>query len=201
MIYERFTDRSRKIIRLAAKKAKQRGDPSIGVHHLLIALIEEGSGLAANVLKKLNVDVKKISDEAALSEPAYESAVLTGHLLHSLSTDKAIRYANEIANAFGHNYVGTEHLLLGILKTSHPVVTEVLNNAGVDYHIVRKFTLDLLAHENNKMPPKEEITINFYNGVLRRIMKVCEENSDNSTKEIKKIVKRAILDGVKWNIS
>ena len=201
-MYERFTDRSRKIMQLAAKKAKQRGDCYLGIHHLLIALIEDGSGMAANVLRQLEVNVAKVYAEAVASEPACNgTAELVDSLLHTSNTKKALEHANEVATYLGHNYVGTEHLLLGLLKTSHPVI-DVLSKAGIDYINVYEKIVELVSHDERKTPSKEEIAINFYHGVLKRIMKVCEENSnDNGMKEIQKIVKRAILDGGKWNIS
>lgn len=197
-MYERFTDRSRKVMQLAAKKAKQRGDCYLGVHHILIALIEDGSGLAANIMKQLEVDVDSVSLLAAASELACGDTDV-GCLIHTPNTWKAIEHANEIATFLGHNYIGTEHLLLGLMKTSHPVITDVLNKTGINYDVVYDKVIQLLSHR--KMPSKEEIAVNFYHGVLKRIMKVCEENSNDSIKEIKKIVNRAILDGGKWNIS
>lgn len=197
-MYGKFTDRSRKIMKLAVKKAKQRGDFLLGIHHLLMALIEDDSCLAVSVLKKLNVNVSKISAAAALSEQA-GGTIDVGHVIHAPNTQMAIDEAHSVAQDFGHNYIGTEHLLLGILKINHPFVTEVLNKAGVNYSSAYEKVATLLSYDR-KTPPKEEIAINFYHGVLKRIMKACEENSDNSVQEIKKIAKRAILDGGKWNM-
>lgn len=203
-MYEGFTDRSRKVMRLAAKKAKQRGDYHLGIHHLLMALIEDGNGLATNILKQLNVDILSVSAKAELSEPFLEGKIETdfiGCLTHTPNTKKAIEHANEVAMNFGHNYIGTEHLLLGLLNTSHPAI-EILHKAGVYYKNVYEKIIELLSCAGKETPRKEEITINFYHGVLKRIMKVCDENStDGGVKKIKKIVKRAILDGGKWNIS
>lgn len=203
-MYEKFTDRSRKVMQLAAKTAKQRGDFYLGIHHMLIALVQDGSGLAANVLKHMGVDVESIIAKAAVSEPACGEPDILGHLLHTPNTKKALDHAKEIAETLGHNYVGTEHLLLGLLKTQHPVVTEVLNKAGVDYKRTYETVTDLLTEERNT-PSKEEIAINYYRGVLRRILKTCEQPSDDTNddrvSEIHKIAKRAILDGGKWNIS
>lgn len=199
-MYGKFTDRSRKIMQIAVKKAKQRGDFYLGVHHLLMALIEDNSCLAVSVLKKLNANMTKIAADVASSEPACGNNDFIGHVLYTPSAQKAIDEAHQIAQDFGHNYIGTEHLLLGILKTNHSVVTETLYKAGINYDSAHEEIMTLLSHDR-KTPPKEEIAISFYHGVLKRIVKTCEENSNNSVQKIEKIAKRAILDGGKWNIS
>src|SRR6476620_8550480 len=116
-MYERFTDRARKVMQLANQEAQRFNHEYIGTEHILLGLVKEGSGVAANVLKNLDVDLRKIRlevEKIVQTGPGGRRVVL-GRLPHTPRAQKAIEYAVEEARSLKHNHVGTEHLLLGLL--------------------------------------------------------------------------------------
>src|SRR5579871_6510000 len=122
-MYERFTDRARKVMQLANQEAQRFNHEYIGTEHVLLGLVKEGSGVAANVLKNLDIDLRKIRlevEKIVQHGPGGEQ-VHTGPMPHTPRTKKVIECAVEEARNFGHQYVGTEHLLLGLLRESEGV--------------------------------------------------------------------------------
>ena len=143
---ERFTDRSRKAMELADRHARQLGHEYIGTEHILLGLIEENTGVAVNVLKNLGIDMNKVSREVRKiirSGPRIESA---GRLPQTPRAKKVIEYAIEECRTLGHNYVGTEHLLLGLLREQEGVAAQVLMNLGITLEDGRKEVLNLLGY-------------------------------------------------------
>ena len=115
-MYERFTDRARKVMQLANQEAQRFNHEYVGTEHVLLGLVKEGSGVAANVLKNLDVDLRKIRVEV---EKIVQSGPGHGHdgeTAPDPRAKKVIEYAIEEARNLNHNYVGTEHLLLGLLR-------------------------------------------------------------------------------------
>src|SRR3954451_4607755 len=110
-MYERFTDRARKVMQLANQEAQRFNHEYIGTEHILLGLVKEGSGVAANVLKNLDIDLRKIRLEVQNIVQSGPDAVL-GKLPQTPRAKKVIEYAIEEARNLNHNYVGTEHLLL-----------------------------------------------------------------------------------------
>src|SRR3954452_20130826 len=147
-MYERFTDRARKVMQLANQEAQRFNHEYVGTEHVLLGLVSEGAGVAANVLKNLNVDLRKVRSEVekmAQHGPDLEDR-LTGRLPQTPYAKKAIEYAIEEARALNHNYVGTEHLLLGLLREEEGVAAQVLMNLGLKLEDVREEVLNLLGH-------------------------------------------------------
>ena len=114
-MYERFTDRARKVMQLANQEAQRFNHEYIGTEHVLLGLIKEGSGVAANVLKNLDVDLRKIRLEVEKLVQSGPDMVTMGKLPQTPRAKKVIEYAMEEARNLNHNYVGTEHILLGLL--------------------------------------------------------------------------------------
>src|SRR2546425_2563780 len=111
-MYERFTDRARKVMQLANQEAQRFNHEYIGTEHILLGLVKEGSGVAANVLKNLDIDLGKIRSEVEKIMQSGPDVVSEGELPLTPRTKKAIEYAIEEGRNLNHNYVGTEHLLL-----------------------------------------------------------------------------------------
>ncbi|RMG39678.1 MAG: ATP-dependent Clp protease ATP-binding subunit [Planctomycetota bacterium] len=145
-MYERFTDRARKVLQLANQEAQRFNHEYIGTEHLLLGLVKEGSGVAANVLKNLDVDLRKIRLEVEKIVQAGPDMVTMGKLPQTPRAKKAIEYAMEEARNLNHNYVGTEHLLLGLLREQEGVAAQVLMNLGLKLEDVREEVLNLLGH-------------------------------------------------------
>src|SRR5882762_2084061 len=147
-MYERFTDRARKVMQLANQEAQRFNHEYIGTEHILLGLVKEGSGVAANVLKNLDIDLRKIRlevEKIVQHGPGGEQVVM-GRLPHTPRAKKVIEYSIEEARNLNHNYVGTEHLLLGLLREQEGVAAQVLMNLGLKLEDVREEVLNLLGH-------------------------------------------------------
>src|SRR5438128_10586604 len=148
-MYERFTDRARKVMQLANQEAQRFNHEYIGTEHVLLGLIKEGSGVAANVLKNLDVDLRKIRLEVEKLVQSGPDMVTMGKLPQTPRAKKVIEYSMEEVRNLNHNYVGTEHILLGLLREDEGVAALVLMNLGLKLTDVRSEVLSLLGHDAN----------------------------------------------------
>jgi ATP-dependent Clp protease ATP-binding subunit ClpA len=147
-MYNRFTDRARNVMQLANQEALRVKHEYIGTEHILLGLVREGSGVAANVLKNLGLDLEKIRNEVEKVIPAGPISTLSGSsgkLPQTPRAKKVIEYAIEEARNLNHNYVGTEHILLGLLRENEGVASQVLMNLGLRLELVREEVLRLLG--------------------------------------------------------
>ncbi len=145
-MYERFTDRARKVMQLANQEAQRFNHEYIGTEHILLGLVKEGSGVAANVLRNLDVDLRKIRLEVEKLVQSGPEMVTIGKLPQTPRAKKVIEYSMEEARNLNHNYVGTEHILLGLLREQEGVAAQVLMNLGMKLEDVREEVLNLLGH-------------------------------------------------------
>jgi ATP-dependent Clp protease ATP-binding subunit ClpC len=144
-MFERFTDRARKVMALANQEAQRFNHEYIGTEHILLGLVKEGSGVGATVLKNLDVDIKKLRLEVEKLVKSGPDMVTMGKLPQTPRAKKVIEYAIEEARALNHNYVGTEHILLGLLRESEGIAAQVLMNLGLKLEDVRQGVLNLLG--------------------------------------------------------
>jgi len=144
-MFERFTDRARKVMALANQEAQRFNHEYIGTEHILLGLVKEGSGVGATVLKNLDVDIKKLRLEVEKLVKSGPDMVTMGKLPQTPRAKKVIEYAIEEARALNHNYVGTEHLLLGLLRETEGIAAQVLMNLGLKLEDVRQEVLNLLG--------------------------------------------------------
>ncbi|MCK4873146.1 MAG: ATP-dependent Clp protease ATP-binding subunit [Phycisphaerales bacterium] len=144
-MFERFTDRARKVMALANQEAQRFNHEYIGTEHILLGLVKEGSGVGANVLKNLDVDLRKVRLEVEKLVKSGPDMVTMGKLPQTPRAKKVIEYAIEEARNLNHNYVGTEHLLLGLLREHDGVAAQVLMNLGLKLEDVREEVLNLLG--------------------------------------------------------
>ncbi|MDX1564911.1 MAG: Clp protease N-terminal domain-containing protein, partial [Phycisphaeraceae bacterium] len=144
-MFERFTDRARKVMALANQEAQRFNHEYIGTEHILLGLVKEGSGVGANVLKNLDVDLRKVRLEVEKLVKSGPDMVTMGKLPQTPRAKKVIEYAIEEARNLNHNYVGTEHLLLGLLREHDGVAAQVLMNLGLKLEEVREEVLNLLG--------------------------------------------------------
>src|ERR1700710_2022439 len=158
-MFERFTDRARKVMALAKQEAQRFNHEYIGTEHILLGLVKEGSGVGANVLKNLDVDLRKVRLEVEKLVKSGPEMVTMGKLPQTPRAKKVIEYAIEEARNLNHNYVGTEHLLLGLLREHDGVAAQVLMNLGLKLEEVREEVLNLLgAGVESEKPQKKEKT-------------------------------------------
>ncbi|HZZ43519.1 MAG TPA: ATP-dependent Clp protease ATP-binding subunit [Tepidisphaeraceae bacterium] len=157
-MFERFTDRARKVMALANQEAQRFNHEYIGTEHILLGLVKEGSGVGANVLKNLDVDLRKVRLEVEKLVKSGPDMVTMGKLPQTPRAKKVIEYAIEEARNLNHNYVGTEHLLLGLLREHDGVAAQVLMNLGLKLEEVREEVLNLLGAgvESEEPQPQEK---------------------------------------------
>ncbi len=144
-MFERFTDRARKVMALANQEAQRFNHEYIGTEHILLGLVKEGSGVGANVLKNLDVDIKKLRLEVEKLVKSGPDMVSMGKLPQTPRAKRVIEYAIEEARSLNHNYVGTEHILLGLLRETEGVAAQVMMNLGLKLEDVRQEVLNLLG--------------------------------------------------------
>jgi len=130
---------------LANQEAQRFNHEYIGTEHILLGLVKEGSGVGANVLKNLDVDLRKVRLEVEKLVKSGPDMVTMGKLPQTPRAKKVIEYAIEEARNLNHNYVGTEHLLLGLLREHDGVAAQVLMNLGLKLEEVREEVLNLLG--------------------------------------------------------
>ena len=144
-MFNRFTERARKVIVYAKEEARRFNHDYIGTEHLLLGLVREGEGVAAAVLQKLGVDLETIRIEVEkLVQPGPQTQVL-GDIPFTPRSKKALELSAEEARALGHNYIGTEHLLLGLVKEGEGMAYRVLLNLGLDLAKLRNEVMELLG--------------------------------------------------------
>lgn len=155
-MYERFTDRARKVMQLANQEAKRFSHEYIGTEHILLGLVKEGTGVASNVLRNLDVDLRMVRLEVEKIVQSGPGVVSASNLPQTPRAKKVIEYAIAEARGLNHNYVGTEHLLIGLLREEDGVAAQVLINLGLKLGVVRAEVLSLLGH-NMQTDPIERV--------------------------------------------
>lgn len=153
MMFDKFTNRAKQVIKLAKKEAQRLNHNYLGTEHVLLGLLKLGQGIAVNVLRNLNLDYETIRAEVERlvgfgpEIQVYGDPALTGKV------KKVFEFANEEAAALNHNYVGTEHLLLALLRQTDGVAAQVLENLNVNLKDIRKEVLKELETFNLQLPP------------------------------------------------
>ncbi len=143
-MFNRFTERARKVVILAKEEARRFNHDYIGTEHILLGLIREGEGVAASVLQKMGVSLENIRLEIEkLVQPGPATQII-GDIPFTPRAKKALELAAEEARSLGHNYIGTEHLLLGLIREGEGVASQVLLNLGLDLDKVRNEIMGLL---------------------------------------------------------
>jgi ATP-dependent Clp protease ATP-binding subunit ClpC len=144
-MFDRFTERARKVMTLARQEAQKLNNDYIGTEHILLGLVQEGSGVAAQVLKNLDVDLRKVRAEVERLVEQGTSPVSGSQLPFTPRAKRVLELAMEEAQTLGHNYIGTEHLLLGLIRESDGPAAHVLQNLGVKPEEVREEVVELLG--------------------------------------------------------
>ncbi|MFT7077309.1 MAG: ATP-dependent Clp protease ATP-binding subunit ClpC, partial [Planctomycetota bacterium] len=147
-MFDRFTDRAKKVMNLARQEAQRFNHEYLGTEHILLGLVQEGSGVAANVLKNMGIDLNKIRMEVEKIVKTGPSMVTMGQLPFTPRAKKVLELSMEEAGNLGHNYIGTEHLLLGLIKENEGIAAQVLLNLGVKLEDVREEVLDFLGADS-----------------------------------------------------
>jgi four helix bundle protein len=144
-MFERFTDRARKVMALANQEAQRLNHEYIGTEHILLGLAIERSGIGAMVLKNLGADIRKLRVEVEKLVKSGPEMVTYGKLPQTPRAKRVIEFAIDEARSLNHRYVGTEHILLGLLRESEGIAAQVLINLGLQLEDVRQEVINLLG--------------------------------------------------------
>ncbi|MBD0319636.1 MAG: NDP-hexose 4-ketoreductase, partial [Gemmatimonadetes bacterium] len=147
-----FTDRVRKVLAMAREEAIRLQHDYVGTEHILLGLIREGEGVAAAVLNNLAVDLEQVQEKVEESVRRGKATIALGELPYTSRAKKVLEFAMAEARELNHSYVGTEHLLLGLLREEKGIAAEVLGQLGVGLEDARRETLKLLGSEPNTQP-------------------------------------------------
>ena len=153
-MFDRFTDRARKVMALASQEAQRLNHEYIGTEHMLLGLVLEGSGVGANVLKNLGVELRRVRREVETLVRKEPEQVMEGKLPQTPRAKRVIEHAIAEAQRLHHNCVGTEHLLLGLLCETEGVAAQVLMNLGLNMVAVRAEVINLLGGGQAPQPPQ-----------------------------------------------
>jgi len=148
-----FTDRVRKVLAMAREEAIRLQHDYVGTEHILLGLIREGEGVAAAVLANLNVDLDQIHDQVEESVKKGKATIALGELPYTSRAKKVLEFAMAEARELNHSYVGTEHLLLGLLREEKGIAAQVLHSLGVSMEEARSETLKVLGSDVGPSEP------------------------------------------------
>jgi ATP-dependent Clp protease ATP-binding subunit ClpC len=149
-MFERFTERARKVIILAREEAIRLGHNFVGTEHLLLGLVREGDGLAVAILKKLNVNISALKGEVEKVVSVGTQISPAGEVPFTPQAKKVLEYAISEARSMGHNYIGTEHLLLGLVREGEGIASLVLRDVGVTVPAAKAQAQELLGEQATK---------------------------------------------------
>ncbi|MEX0961782.1 MAG: ATP-dependent Clp protease ATP-binding subunit [Simkaniaceae bacterium] len=181
-MFDKFTNRAKQVIKLAKKEAQKLNHNYLGTEHILLGLLKLGQGIAVNVLRNLNLDYDTVLAEVERlvgfgpEIQVYGDPALTGKV------KKVFEFANEEAASLNHNYVGTEHLLLALLRQVDGVAAQVLENLSINLKDVRKEVLKELETFNLQLPP---MGIGLQNPGARPQDRTSASNSSEKTPALK----------------
>ena len=144
--FDKFTERARRVLTLAQEEAQRFNHNYIGTEHLLLGLVREGEGVAAKVLSNLGVELNKVRSAVEFIIGRGDRLVL-GEIGLTPRAKKVIELAVDEARRLNHHYIGTEHLLLGLVREGEGIAAGVLESVGVNLERVRAQTIQVLASE------------------------------------------------------
>ena len=142
-MFEKFTERGRKVIIFAKEEAEKRQNDYLGTEHLLLAILREDDGLPVAILKKMGLTIEELRMEIERNLPAGINLLTFGDIPFTPRAKKVLELAVEEARLLGHNYIGSEHLLLGLIREDEGIAGKILRNLGANLLGVRQLTINL----------------------------------------------------------
>ncbi|MDH3463915.1 MAG: NDP-hexose 4-ketoreductase, partial [Acidimicrobiia bacterium] len=136
-MFERFTDRARRVVVLAQEEARLLNHNYIGTEHILLGLLNEGEGIAAQALESLDIDLASVREEVVKIIGQGKQSP-SGHIPFTPRAKKVLELSLREALQLGHNYIGTEHILLGLIREGEGVAAQVLQQLGAELQKVRQ---------------------------------------------------------------
>jgi ATP-dependent Clp protease ATP-binding subunit ClpA len=154
-LFERFTDRARRVIVLAQEEARALRHDYIGTEHILLGLIHEGEGVAAKALEALGIGLQAVRQQVEeLIGQGEEQR--SGHIPFTPRAKKVLELSLRESQQLGHNYIGTEHILLGLIREGDGVAAQVLVRLGADLNRVRQQVIEVLADHQARQPASQQ---------------------------------------------
>src|ERR1700709_723934 len=150
-MFERFTDRARRVVVLAQEEARMLNHNYIGTEHILLGLIHEGEGVAAKALESLGIALEGVRQQVEEIIGQGQQAP-SGHIPFTPRAKKVLELSLREALQLGHNYIGTEHILLGLIREGEGVAAQVLARLGADLSRVRQQVIQLLSGYSGSTP-------------------------------------------------
>ncbi len=150
-MFERFTDRARRVVVLAQEEARMLNHNCVGTEHVLLGLIHEGEGVAAKALESLGISLEAVRQQVEEIIGQGQQAPV-GHLPFTPRTKKVLELSSREALQLGHDYIGTEHILLGLIREGEGVAAQVLVRLGADLNRVRQQVIRLLQRDHGGEP-------------------------------------------------
>ncbi len=144
-MFERFTDRARRVVVLAQEEARMLNHDYIGTEHLLLGLIHEGEGVAATALTELGISLEAVRQQVEEIIGKGKRASTRGHIPFTPRAKKTLELSLRESMQLGHNHIGTEHILLGLLREGEGVAAQVLQRLGADFDRVRQQVIELVS--------------------------------------------------------
>jgi ATP-dependent Clp protease ATP-binding subunit ClpA len=155
-VFERFTDRARRVVVLAQEEARMLNHNYIGTEHILLGLIHEGEGVACQALESMGISLQAVRDqvEEIIGQGQTPAA---GHIPFTPRSKKILELSLREAHRLGHNYIGTEHILLGLIREGEGVGAQILQKLGVDLNTARERVIVVLqSYAGGEAPPGQE---------------------------------------------
>jgi ATP-dependent Clp protease ATP-binding subunit ClpC len=156
-MFERFTDRARRVVVLAQEEARILNHDYIGTEHVLLGLIQEGQGIAAKALESLDISLEAVRSQVEEIIGQGESFP-TGHIPFTPRAKKVLELSLREALNLGHNFIGTEHILLGLIREGEGVAAQVLQKLGADLNRVRQQVIQLLSGYTGARVEREQLS-------------------------------------------
>jgi ATP-dependent Clp protease ATP-binding subunit ClpC len=144
-VFEKFTDRARRVVVQAQEEARALNHDFIGTEHILLGLVGEGQGVAAKALESLGIRLETVRQRVEDAAPRGLYSRPSGHIPFTPRAKKVLELSLSEAKLLGHRYIGTEHILLGLLREGEGVAAQVLTGLGADLDGVREQVIQLLA--------------------------------------------------------
>lgn len=194
----RFTDRAQRVILIAQEEAKRLNHDYVGTEHILLGLIALSEGRASQVFRNLGIDSKKVRSEIENMVGPGDNMLLLGELPFTPRAKKVLEFAVEEAQQMSHSYIGTEHILLGLIREEEGVASRVLENLGLRLETVRKEILIVLgeAEPTEEQQPKEQQQKQHHSQSCQKNNKSKTPLLDEFARDMTQMAKDGMLDPV-----
>ena len=151
-MFERFTDRARRVVVLAQEEARALGHNYIGTEHILLGILRESDGVGARALESVGISLEAVREQVEEMIGQGDPSELPGHIPFTPRAKKVLELSLREALQLGHNYIGTEHILLGLIREGEGVAAQVLVKLGADLNRMRQQVIQLLHGYEGKEP-------------------------------------------------